>query len=377
MRKLITTFLLTINLLILSSCSFYKELIILNWQDYLSFDLIEKFEQENNCIVTELTTTSNEAMFTDILNRKVPYDVVIPSDYMIDKLQKNNLLNEIDKDKLNYYYDEDNNPVFVKELYELMTNEKNISYLDYYVPYFWGSLCIMYSKKNFPEIEEIVQTHGFDVFFEPDLLPKGAKVAMYDSSRDSFAAAELYLGYSLNTTDEKELKECADLLKKSNFKQWKTDELKIDVASGNTDVALVYSGDFFDAYYADIEGDNPQNVETYGVYAPTKANNVFYDGMVIPVTSQEVDLAHKFIDFILNPENNYTNTEAVGYCPTTQAIFDEIFADEEGWGEIIAIDAYNPTLIINEAKEKAEVYKDLGTDGYKALESLYRYVRFN
>ena len=88
MKKLVSILFLMLSTLIFSSCSYYQELIILNWQDYLSYDLITAFEEENNCIVTELTTSSNENMYNDIVNRRVPYDIVIPSDYMIDKLYK-------------------------------------------------------------------------------------------------------------------------------------------------------------------------------------------------------------------------------------------------------------------------------------------------
>ena len=365
MKKIVCILYMLISILILSSCSYYKELIILNWQDYLSYDLITAFEEENDCIVTELTTSSNENMYNDILNRRVPYDIVIPSDYMIDKLYKNNLLKEIDYSKLENYEPD----MFVSELNTLMSNNQNKHYKSYYIPYFWGSLGIMYSKKNFPNIGEIIEEYGFAVFYE-DVLPEGAKIGMYDSSRDAFACAELYLGYSLNTTSEEELLKCAELISSRNFQKWGTDDLKIDVAAGNCDVALVYSGDFFDAYYADTEGDTAENAETYSIYAPTNANNVFYDGMVIPITSAETELAYKFIDFILDAENSYINTEAVGYCPTLQVVYDDIFSDSE-WEDITSIEAYNPALIIDEAGSRAEVYLDLGEETYRYMEDLY------
>lgn len=354
-----------------SSCKYYKELIVLNWQDYISYDVIKAFEEENDCIVTELAVTSNEQMYADILNRKVPYDIAIPSDYMIDKLYKADLLQEIDKTRLENY----NENMFVPELQELMNRDGNNNYIDYYIPYFWGSLGIMYSKKNYPNIGEIIEEHGFSVFFEDNLLPAGAKVAMYDSSRDSLAAAELYLGYSLNTTNEQEIKSAFDLIKNRRFKNWGTDNLKIEVAAGNIDCALVYSGDYFDAYYSDVEGTNPENVNNYGIYAPTKANNVFYDGMVIPITSAETELAYKFIDFFLDYDNSFTNTDAVGYCPTLKDVYNDIFSSPD-YEDLVAIEAYNPALVVNEAQDKAEVYLDLGTETYKIIEKYYIDVRY-
>lgn len=365
MKKLVSLLSLIVIAIVLSSCSYYQELIILNWQDYLSYDLVKQFEEENNCIVTELTTTSNENMYSDILNRRVPYDIVIPSDYMIDKLQKNGLLKEIDFSKLENYSPD----MFVEELQTLMYNDANKHFTNYYVPYFWGSLGIMYSTKNFPNIGDIIEEYGWAVFFE-DVLPEGASIAMYDSSRDAFACAELYLGYSLNTTNKEELDRCAELISSRHFTKWGTDDLKIDVSAGNTDVALVYSGDFFDAYYADSEGDHPEKTENYGIYAPTSANNVFFDAMVIPITSEETELAYKFIDFMLDADNSYTNTEMVGYCPTLQVVYDDIFSDEE-WSDITSIDAYNPALVVDIAGPKAEVYLDLGDEAYSYMESLY------
>ena len=163
---------------------------------------------------------------------------------------------------------------------------------------------------------------------------------------------------------------CANLIASRKFSKWGTDDLKIDVSAGNLDVALVYSGDFFDAWYADSEGENSSNIETYSIYAPTSANNVFYDGMVIPITSQETELAYKFIDFMLDYENSYINTEAVGYCPTLQSVYDEIFSSDD-WEDITNITAYNPALIVDEAKTKAEVYLDLGNEVYRYMENLY------
>lgn len=370
MKKYLISLYSLITILTLTSCKYYKELIILNWQDYLSYDLVAAFEEEYDCIVTELTTTSNEQMYASILNRKVPYDLAVPSDYMIDKLYDEGLLKEIDFSKLTNYSDD----LFVSELEYLMQKPENNDYINYYIPYFWGSLGIMYNKTNYPEIEAIIEENGFKVFFE-DLLPAGAKVAMYDSSRDAFACAELYLGYSLNTTDETELRNAANLLKNRKFSIWGTDELKIGVASGNIDVALVYSGDFFDAFYSDLEGNNPENINNYSIYAPVTANNVFYDGMVIPITSVETELAHSFIDFMLDYENSFINTEAVGYCPTIQAVYDDIMSSED-WLEITNIQAYNPALIVNQAQEKAEVYANLGDETYKYMEKLYLEVRF-
>lgn len=341
------------------------DLLILNWGDYMSTEVIQKFEEIYSVTVKEVTVDSNELMYQNIMNQSAEYDLVVPSDYMIDQMMQDGLLMELDFSKLENYQDE----IFVPELNQLMNSSDCSSYKNYYIPYFWGSLGIMYSKRK-PGVEEAVQQHGFKVLFERNLLPEGTTCGMYNVSRDALAAAELYLGYSLNTTDLEKIDECMTLLKNTNFDYWGTDELKRDVSQGNLDVALVYSGDFFDAYYTDVEGEQYQNLDMYGIYAPKDHNNVFFDGMAIPVTSSNPDLAYKMIDFLLDSENSYTNTSFVGYCPTLNSVFENIMEDEE-WEDVCAIDAYNPTLIINHPNALPEVYRYLGDEVYAYIESKF------
>ena len=353
----------------LASCGGQSDkLVILNWGDYISEDVVLAFEDEYGVTVDVVTTDSNEQMYTNVLNKTANYDLVVPSDYMIHQMYEDDLLIELDYSKLTNYKDD----IFVSELQGLMNSADCKAYEGYYVPYFWGSLGIMYNKSK-PGVEEAVKTNSWNVLFDKALLPSGSKVAMYASSRDALAAAELKYGYSLNTTDKAKIDECMKLLKNTTFDQWGTDDLKTKVSQGNIDVALVYSGDFFDAYYSDVEAD-PENVKNYSIYAPTSSNNVFFDGLVIPNTCTDVDMAHNFINFMLAHENSYTNAEFVGYCPTVQSVYNEILADKENWGDIIAIDAYNPALILNAEGSKAEVYKYLGSDTYAYIEDEYTKV---
>lgn len=341
------------------------DLIILNWGDYMSSDLIEDFEERYGVTVKEVTVDSNEQMYQNIVNQTAEYDLVIPSDYMIDQMKTDGLIVELDYSKLDNY----SSDLFVPELNELLSSSDCINYQGYYIPYFWGSLGIMYSKRKVG-VEEAVLKHGFKVLFEQNLLPPGSTVGMYNVSRDALAAAELYLGYSLNTTDLQKIDECFDLLSKTHFDHYGTDELKRDVSQGNLDVALVYSGDFFDSYYSDLESEQYKNLENYSIYAPREHNNVFFDGMVIPVTSSNPDLAYKMMDFMLEYENSLENTSFVGYCPTLREVFDFVIKDED-WQDVTSIDAYNPTHIINYPNAKAEVYCYLGEDIYAYIESRF------
>jgi len=361
---LISIFMLSI---LLSSCTGKGcDLLILNWGDYISDDLIADFESEYGVTVNVATVDSNEQMYMNIIDQFSEYDLVVPSDYMIDQMASDDMLIPLDFTKLENYEE----GMFVDELEVLMNSSNCSSYKNYYIPYFWGSLAIMYNKE-IEGVEEAVLEHGYKVLFEHDLLPKGAKVGMYNTSRDALAAAEIYYGYSLNTTDYAEINRCMDLLKNTNFAAWGTDELKIQVSNGNLDVALVYTGDYFDAYYADLEADLVDKTSEYGIYAPKMHNNVFFDGIGMPFTSTNQELAYKFIDFLLQYDYSYMNAEFVGYCPTLESVYNDIMNDEEGWGDVISIDAYDPAKIINTVDSRAEVYKYLGYDVYDYIETKF------
>lgn len=374
MKKIIYLLLFIFTSLVLTSCSNSGKMItILNWGDYISDDVVAKFEEESGIRVKLVTTDTNEAMYSKILNRQAEYDIVVPSDYMIDQMASDDLIYKLDYSKLSNYEE----GMFVSELQALFDSDDCKRYSGYFVPYFWGSLGIMYSTKKYENLGEIVAEYGWRVLFERDILPVGCRVGMYNSSRDALAAAELYLGYSLNTTDKKEIEECMNLLSKTDFYAWGSDDLKLDVSSGKLDIALVYSGDFFDAYYSDLEaeGDESANVETYGIYAPKYHNNVFFDALVIPKTSSNIDGAYEFMNFMLDYDNSYENSSFIGYCPTLQSVYDDIFEDDE-FSDVVEIEAYNPALIINEGDSKAEVYRFLGNEIYSFIEKRFTKVIF-
>ena len=371
MKKILSVVFIAICSIWLASCSGKGcDLLILNWGDYIADELISAFESEYGVTVKVATTDSNEQMYTDIKNMTAEYDLVVPSDYMLDQMKEDGLIKELDYTQIENYSED----LFVDELVDLMNSEDCKNYKGYYVPYFWGSLGIMYNKR-LSGVEEAVKTHGWKVLFEHDLLPSGSKVGMYNVSRDALAAAELYKGYSLNTTNKTEIDACMDLLKNTQFQAWGTDDLKLKVSQGNLDVALVYSGDFFDAYYADLEAEEgtngPSNTLNYSIYAPTTHNNVFFYAMAIPNTATNEELAYKFLNFLLDHDNSYMNAEYIGYCPTVKSVYEQITTDVDGWGDIIEIKAYDPTNIINTPDSKAEVYKYLGSETYSYIETKF------
>ena len=367
MKKLLGLLLGAASIFTFTACSNKETLKVLNWGDYINKDVVKRFEKENKCNVKIILSTSNENMYLNIKSNKSNYDIAVPSDYMISKLQKEGLLNKIDTTKLENYKEG-----MYRESLQTLINTDGAEYKDYFVPYFWGSLGIMYNKKK-AGVEQAVKENGFKVLFDSTVLPEGTTRGMYDCARDAFAAAEAYLGYSFNTTNDAELQECRDLLKANKYNVIGGDVLKDKVALGNLDLALVYSGDYFEQRYKAIEDDENPDAE-FGLYAPTTKNNVFYDGLVIPTTSKNVDLAHKFIDFFLDTDNSFENTDYVGYSATIEAVYQqyvELANDKDGedykyYSALMAIDAYDPSKITG-----GEVYKFISNDFDAKLEQYF------
>ena len=220
----------------------------------------------------------------------------------------------------------------------------------------------MYNTKTLNATQiETIKTKGWSVLFEKGLLGD-VKVGMYASARDSIASSLLYNGFSLNTKNETELQKAGDSLFNMNYQAWATDDLKTGVASGKYDLALVYSGDFFDTLYS-VEED----VE-FDMVAPSN-NNIFFDAMVIPRNSMNEDLAYKFIDFMISYDNALRNAQYVGYCPTQTAVFQAMYSDKEYDG-IATLPVYYPGNITN-----GEIYKYLGTQTYELYDLIYKKIK--
>ena len=358
----------------LVACDNSRDLYILNWDEYIDEDLIEQFEELYDCNVILDIAQSNETMFTKIMSDSAPYDLAFPSDYMIGQMIECDeagvdapIIQKIDFSKLKNYQAN----MFDEKLLNIA--ERDCAELaGYYVPYFWGSLGIMYNTDNLSE-EQVatIQEKGWAVLFEKELLGD-VKIAMYASARDSIASALLYKGYSINTTDEKELEEAALALEGMNYVSWATDELKTGVASGKYDVALVYSGDFFDTLYSVYEESDDPHI-SFDMYAPQDVNNVFFDAMVIPNTHnpKNDELVYQFIDFMLDYDNALQNASYVGYCPTQALVYEAMLTDPEFEG-ITDLVVYYPGNIDDKG---GEIYKYLGTKTYELYDKIFKRVK--
>ena len=332
---------------------------VLNYGEYIDMDLLDEFENKFDVKINYEIYPTPEDMYTKVKSGATNYDLIISSDYMIEKLYNEGLLIEFDMDLLPNYQSERFDPNLQALRDELFTNNQK-----YNVPYFFGTLGIMYNEAK-PGVKELVETHEWAVFFDRSIVGNNISVGMYDSSRDAIAAAALYLGFSLNTTSDQEFQAMEQALTNMNYDMYGTDDLKRKVAEQNLDIALVYSGDFFDQLYGTMEDDLEI---TFNMHVPD-VNNIWFDGMVIPATSRNVELAHAFINFMIDEENAFENAAYVGYCPTITTVFARLAADED-YAEIIEEYPYYPVRDVETFQ--GEVYRDLGPEIYQKMELLFQ-----
>ncbi|MBR5269924.1 MAG: extracellular solute-binding protein [Anaerotignum sp.] len=298
--------------------------------EYMSEDLIPAFEEEYGVDVIVEYFDSNEMMYTK-MQAGDSYDVVIPSDYMIQRMMKEESLQELDLS-------------LIPNLDNLTPEVRNLPYdpdNTYSVPYFWGSVGIIYNHNNVDPA--VVEAQGFEVLRNEDYA---GQIYIYDSERDSFMMALKALGYSINTDNQEEIYEAYEWLLDMNDKMnptYVTDEVIDGMMNGNKDIAVVYSGD---ATY--IQSEN----EDMSFWMPNEGTNLWYDAMVIPKNAQNPLLAHEFINYTLTYEAALGNSEYVGYTSPNEEVMLELSDPEEGlYG---AYEAYVP----RDGYEKDEVFED-------------------
>ena len=339
MKKLSIVVALAITV-ILSACTEQRTLYVLNWGDYINFDLVEAFEEEFNVRVVYEEVDSNESMYERILAGNTRYDVAVPSDYMVERLKNEGLILPLDSTRL-----------LSAEFFPTVLDVTSQAAIDGWgSPYFFGSIGLMYRES----LADVVETYGFRVLFDPSIVPAGTRIGMYNNPREAIGAALLYLGFSVNTTNDAELLAAENALRQVNYAVVGDDNLKTLIANGNLDVALVYSGDFFDTFYVAIEEDDDID---FGFYSPLN-NNLWVDYMVIPTTTQDEDLAYEFINFFRDVDNALENHYYVGYAPPMVAVWDLLKEDPEN-DYVTSIPAFLELFISPEFQ--GQVYRDLGS----------------
>lgn len=308
-----------------------QTLHIYNWGEYTGENIIKNFEEETGATVVMENFDSNEQMYIKVANGE-SYDLLVPSDYMIQRLIEEDYLQKLDQSKL------DCMDKLVDEVTGLPYDPNN----EYSVPYFWGTVGIVYDKTKV-DIEDL-EEEGFNIFL--DQKYKG-DIYLYDSERDSFMMALKALGYSMNTESEAELNEAYEWLVKcvqTMKTEIVTDEIIDNMAQGRKALGLIYSGD---AAY--IMAEN----EDMGFYLPEEGTNLWSDAMVIPKNAKNPDLAHAFINYATDYEGAYDNSSYVGYTSANKEVMDDLYG--EG-GDYEGIDAYMPRMDYD--KDEVFVYNE-------------------
>ena len=287
--------------------------------EYMGEEIVPLFEEQTGATVIVENFDSNEQAYIKVTNGE-SYDIIIPSDYMIQRLMEEGYLQKLDQSLITCW----------DELDEAVLSPAFDPDNEYSVSYFWGTVGIVYDKTKVSE--EDLEEQGFGIFLNEKY--KG-DIYLYDSERDSFMMALKDLGYSMNTESEEELQEAYNWLVQcvtTMEPEIVTDEIIDNMAQGRKALGLCYSGD---ATYIMSENEN------MGFYMPEEGTNRWYDSMVIPTTAESYELAHEFMNFINTYDMAYANSDWVGYTSPNLAVKEDLSSEEEE-GSYAGINAYIP-----------------------------------
>ncbi len=302
-----------------------KTVRVYNWGDYIDTETIKMFEEETGYKVTYVTFDTNETMYTKLISGNTSYDVIVPSDYMIEKLISEDRLAEIDMNNV---------PNFANVNDEF----KGLSYDPedkYSVAYMWGTMGILYNKDM---VDEPVTSWRilFDEKYDDNIM-------MYNSSRDSIGITLKMLGYDLNSTDEKELEEAKEVLirQTSLVSAYVVDDVKDKMIGNEAALALAWAGD---AVYCMSENESLDYV------IPEEGSNIFFDSMCIPKNCKNKAGAEAFINFMCRPDISAMNALYIGYSTP-------IDAAREHMGE----DGNNPVAYPDVTKYDLQIFSNVGS----------------
>ncbi|HCR69742.1 MAG TPA: spermidine/putrescine ABC transporter substrate-binding protein [Erysipelotrichaceae bacterium] len=295
-----------------------QTLHVYNWGEYTGENIISGFEELTGAKVVMDNFDSNEQMYIKVANGDA-YDVLVPSDYMIQRMMQEKMLQKLE-------------PETRKEcLGELVDAIKGLPYdpkNEYSIPYFWGTVGIVYDKTKVSE--EDLEKDGWDIFLDQKF--KG-DIYLYDSERDSFMMALKALGYSMNTTSQDELNAAYNWLiqcVQTMDPEIVTDEIIDNMAQARKALGLIYSGD---AAYVMSENEN------MGFYMPKSGTNLWSDAMVIPKNAKNPKLANEFIRYITSYDAAMDNSSYVGYTSPNKEVMEELGGKG---GDYDGINAYTP-----------------------------------
>ena len=311
-----------------------RVLNVCNWGEYIDESLITKFEEQTGIKVNYQTAESNESLYSLLKTGGANYDVICPSDYMISQLIEEDMIQ-----KLNY----DNIPNYEKigDQFKGLAFDPNNEYT---VPYTWGTLGIIYNKTMVDG--EITSWSSLY-----DDANKG-NVLLINNSRDAFGNALIYLGYSVNTTNEDEIRQAYDLIADANkrgiFQGKVMDEVFNKMEQGNAAISTYYAGDYLTMYEV-----NPD----LAYVLPEEGANWFVDAWCILKNAQHVSEAEEWINFLASTESSLANMDYIWYAsPNTEALekYPEYY--KETYGEDLDMDLYNIMAPSSEVLKKCENY---------------------
>lgn len=292
---------------------------VYNAGEYIGEEVISNFEIMYNARVNYDTFESNEIMYTKLLGGS-SYDVIVPSDYMIERMISEDMLQPLNKSQITN--ESDLNPA-VTEMRDSFDQDGVYS-----VPYFWGTVGLVYNKQVVDE--ETIKKEGWEIL--KDTNYKG-NIYFYDSQRDGFMVAFKALGYSMNTDDEDEINDAYEWLREMNNTMepsYVTDEVIDGMVNYEKGIAVMYSGDA--AYVLSENMD-------MAWYEPDQGTNKWVDAMVIPKNASCSGLANEFINYAISYDVQLENSEYVGYTPVRKDVEEYLSGPD---GDYFEISAYSP-----------------------------------
>lgn len=274
---------------------------VFNWGEYIAdgsegtLNVNEAFEKLTGIKVNYSTFDSNESLYAKLQSNSVAYDIIIPSDYMIERLKNENLLKKIDMSKITNYH-------YIDQKYKGLYFDPDE---EYSVPYTTGMVGIIYNTKYVDEVPD-----SWDILWDEKYTDE---ILMFNNSRDSLAIAQFQLGYSVNTTDKTEWRNAADLLKSQNkiIQARVMDEIFNKMEAENAYIAPYYNGDFLT-----MLDENENLAFAY----PKEGTNIFIDSVCVPSCTQNYEAAMMYINFLLDPPVALEIAEYICYSSPHTAV---------------------------------------------------------
>ena len=313
---------------------------VCSWGEYIDESLIDQFEEKTGITVNYQTAESNEALYALLKSGAGDYDVIVPSDYMISQLIEEGMLEKLDYSKLPNFQ-------LIDERFTYLPYDPANEYT---VPYAWGTVGIIY---NTTVVQEEVTS--WEILFSDEYA---GQVLLINNSRDAIGIALMYLGYSVNTTDEAEIREAAalisDAMKRGVYQGKVMDEIYSKMEGGNAAIATYYAGD----YLAMLD-----NNEDLAFCVPEEGSNWFVDAMCILKDAPNQDEAHEWINFIASTEANLANMDYIWYAsPNREAL--ELYPEYyyENYGEELDPEIYEIMAAPQAVLDRCESYVSLPAD---------------